>query len=207
MVTGYGASNSNWRGGRTITHDGYVAVYVGSSHHLARQNGYAVLHRVVAEKKLGRRLKPDEVVHHVNGDKQDNRPENLEVYPNNGRHVSDHMTTATARAMVSVWNRRKRKLIEAGDKSQYRVCDHAVDVLVERGITEFSVKDTEVVNEIARRSGTPIHRYTGSVVMHAVARATDQFTFRYGYEGRRKYRIAALSAIASERAREGGEGE
>lgn len=36
-------------------------------------------HRVVAEQMLGRPLEPDEVVHHINGDKRDNRLENLQV--------------------------------------------------------------------------------------------------------------------------------
>ncbi len=36
-------------------------------------------HRVVAEQKIGRPLLPGEHVHHVDGDKHNNKPENLEV--------------------------------------------------------------------------------------------------------------------------------
>ena len=45
-----------------------------------RVNGVNVpIHRHVMELKLGRKLLANEVVHHINGNKHDNRPENLEV--------------------------------------------------------------------------------------------------------------------------------
>ena len=47
-------------------------------------------HRVVAEQMLGRPLRPGEVVHHINEDKRDNRPDNLMVLPSQAAHAALH---------------------------------------------------------------------------------------------------------------------
>ena len=58
-------------------------------HPRATKQGYVLEQRIVIENYLGRLLNPDEVVHHKNGNKKDNRPANLEVM-SNGEHVRHH---------------------------------------------------------------------------------------------------------------------
>ncbi|WP_243259146.1 HNH endonuclease signature motif containing protein [Clostridium sp. 'deep sea'] len=47
-------------------------------------------HRVVAEKKLGRKLRKGEVVHHIDGDKLNNSPDNLMVFSSQEEHAAWH---------------------------------------------------------------------------------------------------------------------
>lgn len=59
------------------------------------QKGYQKLmgrhtHRIVAELKLGRRLKPGEVVHHIDGNKLNNKSDNLMVFPSQAEHARWH---------------------------------------------------------------------------------------------------------------------
>ncbi len=84
----YGSENSAWKGGRTIHGRGYVYLYAPD--HPKASNGYVFEHILVAEKKLGRHLKPGETTHHINGDRGDNRPENIHVFESAGAHTAYH---------------------------------------------------------------------------------------------------------------------
>jgi hypothetical protein len=80
-------NHPTWRDGRKTDKHGYVLVNVGPDHHLARSTGYALERRLVAEEALGRKLGRSEVVHHINGHVEDNRPENLMVFDSQSEHV------------------------------------------------------------------------------------------------------------------------
>jgi hypothetical protein len=69
---------SNWRGGRRTIQHGYIYVYK-PDHPNATKSGAVMEHRLIAEKKLGRYLTKDEVVHHIDEDKTNNDPDNLMV--------------------------------------------------------------------------------------------------------------------------------
>lgn len=64
---------------RHVTADGYVLVLRPDSP-MAKRNGYVAEHRLVMSEALGRMLTANENVHHINGDRADNRLENLELW-------------------------------------------------------------------------------------------------------------------------------
>lgn len=75
---------------RTFSTAGYVMVPAGQHHHLANRIGYAFEHRIVAEASIGRRLMPGELVHHIDENKQNNAPGNLQVLPSQHHHRVAH---------------------------------------------------------------------------------------------------------------------
>ena len=69
---------SNWKGGRHKASNGYIEIKVDGYPRLNKR-GYVYEHQYVAEKKIGRPLRENEVVHHIDRDKTNNHPDNLMV--------------------------------------------------------------------------------------------------------------------------------
>lgn len=84
-VSQSGVNNGKWKGGKTFDKDGYVLILC-KNHPFSINKRYIREHRLVMEKNIGRHLLPEEVVHHINGIKNDNRIENLELFANDIEH-------------------------------------------------------------------------------------------------------------------------
>ena len=84
-----GPDHHSWVGGRHRTGGGYVARtpepddVIGQAMLPAGGGSYVLEHRLVMAQMLGRPLRDDETVHHINGQRDDNRPENLQLRQGN----------------------------------------------------------------------------------------------------------------------------
>ncbi len=83
-------SSADGRKRKRYYHD-YTKIHV-PDHPKADKNGYVVEHRWVAEQSLGRPLGKWEVVHHIDGVRTNNAPENLRVFPSQRAHQHFHET-------------------------------------------------------------------------------------------------------------------
>ena len=86
----HGSRNGSWNGGRVVDKSGYVLIRK-PEHPRCTKSGYVREHRLIAETVLGRYLRPEEVVHHIDDDPGNNDPSNLIVYPTNAVHISTTM--------------------------------------------------------------------------------------------------------------------
>lgn len=81
--------HGSWKGGRSLISGGYIGVLLDRNDPLfcmARFNGYIAEHRLILARSLSRPLSKSETVHHINGNKTDNRLENLQL--RQGHHGS-----------------------------------------------------------------------------------------------------------------------
>ena len=83
--------------------DGYILIR-NPNHHRANYRGDVLEHILVAEKKLGRRLKPKEVVHHIDENRANNHSDNLDVMP-----LSEHSRIHNAGKKASSQTRKKMR--------------------------------------------------------------------------------------------------
>lgn len=78
--TNIGSNNPHWKGGRVKLVNGRIGIYAkGDPRARISQKTYILEYRLIVEEKIGRKLKDNEIVHHLNDNPNDNRLENLEV--------------------------------------------------------------------------------------------------------------------------------
>lgn len=73
----------SWKGGKPLTADGYQKIQVS-------RKKYRLEHRLLFEEHLGRSLTNEEIIHHIDGNKLNNRLENLDLCPTKGVHTKAH---------------------------------------------------------------------------------------------------------------------
>jgi len=79
FIPGHNARGLKRGIGRYVHHNGYVMIRMPSHPDSAKYKGYVLEHRYVMEQTLGRPLRGDEHVHHLDHDRTNNAPENLIV--------------------------------------------------------------------------------------------------------------------------------
>ena len=102
-----GPGHPEWKGGRKLV-GRYWYVY-SPDHPRCTKQRYVAEHRLVMEKVKGRYLEPHEVVHHIDGNPQNNDPLNLVVFQTNAEHLRQDL-----KGRVPNWTEDgKRRLSEA----------------------------------------------------------------------------------------------
>ena len=92
-----GINHWNWKNGMATSQDGYILIKC-PNHPFANGSGYVPRSHIIMEKVLNRYIKFGEIIHHKGikypissiENKQDDRPENLELFANRGKHLSFH---------------------------------------------------------------------------------------------------------------------
>lgn len=84
----FGILHPTWKGGKSKCKGRFLILR--QDHPRARLNGYVSKSRLIMEEILRRYLKKEEVIHHVNNDIGDDRPENLKLFASQAEHISFH---------------------------------------------------------------------------------------------------------------------
>ena len=102
-----GNGNPRWNGGIRVDKSGYILQWCPE--HPNARNNCVRKHRLVVEKEMGRLLKDNEVTHHINKNKKDNRAINLMVFASHSAHTRFHAGIPVKSHEIIFDGRKKKK--------------------------------------------------------------------------------------------------
>jgi len=141
-----GIETDRYHCGFTAKETGYIYVHM-PEHPAANKRGYIPEHTIIMEKAIGRRLNANEVVHHINGIKNDNSLSNLKLMTEY-QHKSLH--SKKERKQVDV--KKAHEMLKQG----YTVSETCEAVGVSRKTLMAKLEKAGLRFELAR--GTPAHK-------------------------------------------------
>jgi len=130
-----------WKINKIVKKGDYLYAVV-PEHPSAIKYGYVLHHRVVMENHIGRLLTEEEIVHHINEDKKDNRIENLEL-TNVTKHNQHHHLGRTFVELVcpncGINFKREKRQIKKGSKPKCsRRCNGQYSKKIQMGVIKTS---------------------------------------------------------------------
>lgn len=131
-----GIHSGHWNGGRATTSCGYKMV-LKPNHPKADKKGYVLEHILVWEQGTGVSIPPNCCIHHINGNKADNRIENLCMMQRTAHTVMHHTGAKRSdetKAKISA--KAKARLADKRNHPRYKEIDVSeIQALVDRGET------------------------------------------------------------------------
>lgn len=145
-----GSNNNLWHGGKMVTRKGYVMLHE-PEHHRADKRGYVMEHILVWEKANGRELPKGWVVHHIDGVKNNNSPENLQAMT-----ASEHSTLHNSTRKLE--EETKHKIAIAAKTRLSRKENHPRYKNIDVSSMLLEVKHGSTVKNVCKKYG--IHKTT-----------------------------------------------
>lgn len=143
-------------------HTAYVYVKQ-KGHPRSNKDGYVYEHILVAEAMIGRFLADEEIVHHKDGDKRNNEPNNLMIFHTNADHSAFHFGNPCKQLEDGTWISEKKRdvskfnhvcaicgkeFFSRFEKAKYcdQVCCHIAQRKVQRPSREQLIQDIQTLS-------------------------------------------------------------
>lgn len=136
---------SNWKGGRKTTKAGYTMILM-PSHHRADKHGYVMEHIVIFERETGITIPNGCCIHHINGDKSDNRIQNLCMMTHSAHTIMHSTGRKYSEESKHIMSEKAKERLK--DKTKHPAYK---EINIEKMIRE--VENGETVEAVCRKYG------------------------------------------------------